>query len=119
VRELTTVWPVMRRAVLRIGEAPAARGAIAESDDVFFLTRAEALSALGGKTLAATVDVADRRRRRGEQAALVPPLLVGRMNRMLKGYWDNYPRLVGAVRSDQALVSGTPRRRVARPGRAA
>jgi hypothetical protein len=24
---------------------------------------------------------------------------VGRMNRMLKWSWDNYPRLVGAVRS--------------------
>ena len=42
--ELTIAWPVMRRAVARIGDALAERGAIAESDDVFFLTRAEALA---------------------------------------------------------------------------
>ena len=45
--ELTIAWPVMRRAVLRIGEALAERGAIAEPDDVFFLTRAEVLAELG------------------------------------------------------------------------
>ena len=110
VRELTIAWPVMRRAVLRIGEALAARGVIAEPGDVFFLARAEALTALGGGRLAATVDVASRRAKREEQARLVPPLLVGRVNRFLEGY----PRLVGAVRSDRALVSGTP----ASPGRA-
>jgi len=114
VRELTIAWPAMRRAVLRIGEALAASGVIAEPDDVFFLARAEALAALGGGRLAATVDVAGRRSKREEQARLVPPLLVGRLNRMLQRVWDSYPQTVGAVRSDRALVSGTP----ASPGRA-
>lgn len=114
VRELTIAWPVMRQAVLRIGEALAASGVIAEPDDVFFLTRAEALAALGGGRLAATVDVAGRRSKREEQARLVPPLMVGRMNRMLRSFWASYPRLFGAVRSDRALVSGAP----ASPGRA-
>lgn len=113
VRELTLAWPVMRRAVLRIGEALAARGVIAEPDDVFFLTRSETLEALGDSS-AATVDVAGRRPEREEQAKLVPPVLVGRLNRMLRSIWDKYPRLVGAVRSERALVSGTP----ASPGRA-
>ena len=54
--ELTIAWPVMRRAVLRIGEALADRGVIAEPDDVFFLTRAEVLAALGGGA-----DAGDRR----------------------------------------------------------
>jgi rifampicin phosphotransferase len=114
VRELTLAWPVMRRAVLRIGGALAARGVIAEPDDVFFLTRAEALAAFGGGHQAPVVDVAGRRATRKEQARLVPPLLVGRMNRMMRRFWDNFPRLVGAVRSDRALVSGAP----ASPGRA-
>ena len=114
VRELTIAWPVMRRAVLRIGETLAARGAIAEPDDVFFLARAEALAALGGEDLAAAVDVAGRRSKRDEQGDLVPPLLVGRVNRMLQWVWDSFPRLLGAVRSDRALVSGAP----ASPGRA-
>jgi phosphohistidine swiveling domain-containing protein len=108
VRDLTIAWPVMRRALLRVGEALATRGAIAEPDDVFFLTRSEALEALGDERAGETVDVAARRSQREEQARLVPPILVGRLNRLLKSMWDGYPRLVGAVPSDRALVSGTP-----------
>jgi len=114
VRELTIPWPVMRRAVLRIGEELAGRGLIGRADDVFFLTRAEALAALDGASLPPSVDVAARRAKREEQADLVPPLYVGRMHPMLKAMWSSYPRLMGAVRSDTALVSGTP----ASPGRA-
>jgi phosphohistidine swiveling domain-containing protein len=114
VRELTIPWPVMRRAVLRIGEELVGRGLIERADDVFFLTRAEALGALEGASLPPSVDVAARRAKREEQADLVAPLFVGRMHPMLKAMWNGYPRLMGAVRSDTALVSGTP----ASPGRA-
>jgi pyruvate,water dikinase len=79
-----------------------------------FLTRAELLSVLTGGTKAGSVDVAERRITHDEQAKLVPPMLVGRMNRPLRAMWDAYPRLVGAVRSESAIVSGTP----ASPGRA-
>jgi pyruvate,water dikinase len=113
VRELTIAWPVMRRAVLRIGEALATRRVIAEPEDIFFLTRDEALEALGGTGTATTIDVAARRSMRDGQARLVPPLLVGRVNPMLKRMWDAFPRLIGAVASDTALVSGAP----ASPGR--
>jgi len=44
----------------------------------------------------------------------MPPLFVGRVNGVLKAMWDGYPRLIGASRSDSALVSGSP----ASPGRA-
>ena len=112
--ELTIAWPVLRRAVLRIGEALAERGAIAEPDDIFFLTRAEALAALNGAPLPPTVDVPSRRSLRIERARLVPPPLVGRVNPMIQKVWDSFPGLIGAVPSDQALVSGVP----ASPGRA-
>jgi pyruvate,water dikinase len=105
----------MRRAVLRIGEALAANGVIADPDDVFFLTRDEARSALKWTGLPATVKVAERRARRDEQGELMAPLMVGRMTRMMTSLWEKMPRLVGAVPSDTALVSGTP----ASPGRAA
>jgi pyruvate,water dikinase len=111
---LTIGWPVMRRAVLRIGEALVAQGVIADPDDVFFLTRDEALSALRGTAPTATVNVAQRRATRDEQGELVAPLMVGRMTGMMNWLWDKMPRLVGAVTSDTALVSGTP----ASPGRA-
>ncbi|HYM53656.1 MAG TPA: PEP/pyruvate-binding domain-containing protein [Candidatus Dormibacteraeota bacterium] len=114
VRDLTLAWPAMRRAVLRIGEALAAHRLIAEPADVFFLTRDETLEALGQGGLPATVDVAGRRAKREEQARLVPPLFVGRVNPMLTKMWYAFPRLIGAVASDTALVSGAP----ASPGRA-
>jgi pyruvate,water dikinase len=114
VGELTMPWPVMRRAVVRIGEALVARGLIDEADDVFFLTRQEALDALADGMVDASVDVADRRARREEQARLVPPLLIGRVNPVLKRMWDAFPRMLGATPSATALVSGSP----ASPGRA-
>ena len=117
VRDLTLPWPAMRRAVLRIGGALAARGAIADPDDVFFLTRDEVLAALAQRpaaTAPAGIDVAARRSLRAGQAQLVPPLQVGRMNPVLRRLWASFPRLLGASRSDSAIVSGVP----ASPGRA-
>jgi rifampicin phosphotransferase len=108
VAELTMPWPVMRHAVVRIGEALVARGLIGEADDVFFLTRDEALGALADGHLDATVDIADRRARREEQVRLVPPLLVGSVNPVLKRMWDAFPRMLGAEPSATALVSGSP-----------
>jgi pyruvate,water dikinase len=115
VPHLTLAWPVMRCAVLRIGESLAAREVIREPDEVFFLTRGEVLEALGHERLAAAVDVTARRVERDEQAKLVAPLMVGRLTWMMRSVWERLPRLVGAVPSDSALVSGTP----ASPGRAA
>ena len=106
--ELTIAWPVLRRAVLRIGEALADGGAIAEPDDVFFLTRNEARAALGGAPPAPAVDVSARRSLRAEQGRLMPPPQVGRVNPMIQRVWDSFPGLIGARRSDDALVSGVP-----------
>lgn len=114
VGEFTLAWPTMRRAVLRIGEALVARGLIATADDVFFLTRDEALSALQGRHPAPEIDVEARRAIREEQGRLVPPLLIGRLNPLVKKLVDSFPKMVGAVPSDTALVSGSP----ASPGRA-
>ncbi|MGI8929486.1 MAG: PEP-utilizing enzyme, partial [Candidatus Limnocylindrales bacterium] len=113
-RELTLAWPVMRRAVLRIGETLASHGVIAEAEDVFFLTRAEALAAIGEGDASGAIDTAGRRSLRNEQAKLVPPPFVGHVNRVMQTMWDKYPQSVGAVRSERALASGTP----ASPGRA-
>ena len=104
---LTTPWPVMRRAVVRIGEALVDRGLVAEADDVFFLTRDETLAGLQGR-LAAGIDVAERRARREEQARLVPPLLIGRVNPVLRRIWAAFPRMLGAEPSPTALVTGSP-----------
>ena len=107
VAELTLPWPVMRRAVLRIGDALVARGRIADPNDVFFLARAEALAGLDGTTTGA-VGTAERRALRAERARLTPPLLVGRIGGPLKAMFDSFPRMVGARPTQGALVSGSP-----------
>jgi pyruvate,water dikinase len=114
VRELTIAWPAMRRAVQRIGESLAARGLIERADDVYFLTRAELLAALAGGPLAPTIDLTGRRAKRDEQTRLMAPMFVGKTNRMLMSMFEGIPALFGAIRSETALVSGTP----ASPGRA-
>ncbi len=113
VAELTIAWPVMRRAVVRIGEELSSRGVVTTDDDVFFLTRDEVLAALQSPSGAA-IDVRPRRAARAVQATLVPPLLVGRLGPILRRVWETFPRLVGAVRSERAIVAGSP----ASPGRA-
>jgi phosphohistidine swiveling domain-containing protein len=73
-----------------------------------------ALAALDGGPLSRTVDVAHRRTKRLEQASLAAPMFVGKTSRLLMSMWNAGPRLMGAVRSETALVSGT----LASPGRA-
>lgn len=105
---LTIAWPVMRRAVLRIGEALAGRGLIANADDVFFLTHDEVLAGLGGISLPSTVDINTRRSQREANTKHVPPLLIGKVNRAIKSMWEMFPRMVGATRSERAIMSGSP-----------
>jgi pyruvate,water dikinase len=108
VAELTIAWPVMRRAIVRVGEALVERKAIRQVDDVFFLTRDELLSAIGSDGVAMAIDVQSRRSLRERQSRLVPPLMIGRPNPMLRRMWESYPRMLGAVRSPTAIVSGSP-----------
>jgi pyruvate,water dikinase len=93
---------------VRIGESLVARGLIDEADDVFFLTRDETLGALADGRLDSGVDVAARRASREDQGRLVPPLLIGRANPVLKKMWDGFPQALGAIPSASALVSGSP-----------
>jgi pyruvate,water dikinase len=108
VAELTLAWPVMRRAVLRIGQGLVERGSIGDVEDVFFLTRDEVLERIGSGSGDGRIDVAPRRALRAEQARLVPPLLVGRLNPMMRRLWDSFPRMLGARPSANAIVSGSP-----------
>lgn len=114
VREWTLPWPVLRRAVQRIGEDLAAAGLISQLDDVFFLTRFEAIGALRGERLPASADPSARSATWERQRGLMAPMTVGRVSPFLQRLWESFPRLLGAVRSETAIVSGTP----ASPGRA-
>ena len=108
VREWTLAWPVMRRAVIRIGESLVERGPLETADDVFFLYKDELLAALASGELPSAVNVPHRRAQREEQARLVPPMAVGKWGTVLKRYVDSYPAMFGAKPSDRAIVSGVP-----------
>ena len=109
--ELTLPWPVMRRAVLRMGEALVASGRLLDAQDAFWLTRDELLSGIGDGPVQATID--ERREAWDRNARLVPPLTVGRMPPMLRFFFERGTRVWGAKPSRVALVSGAP----ASPGR--
>ena len=113
VREFTTSWPIMRRAVLRIGEGLTAGGVLARADDVFFLTRTEVLEALAGDGRSRAHEVGLRRTEREASARLVPPLFAGRLPLALRLMFSTTDRAFGATASEHALVSGSP----ASPGR--
>ena len=106
--ELTIAWPVMRRAVVRIGEALAETGALAQGDDVFFLTHDEVLAGLGGAPVPSAAEIARRRATRAEQARLVPPRMVGSVSPIIQRLWDSFPGQIGARPSGTALVTGVP-----------
>ena len=108
VRELTLAWPTMRRAVLRIGEALVERGLLERSDDVFFLRRDELEASLAGEGQVTAAVTAERRAERERNARLTPPMLIGRINPLLRKAWEGAPGVVGGVRSERALVTGTP-----------
>jgi pyruvate,water dikinase len=82
----TLGWPVMRRAVLRLGEELRRRGAIEQAKDVFFLTRMEVTSGLqttgaGHRDLTSAnlrEAVAARQHEWQRQRRLTPPLSLGK-----------------------------------------
>jgi len=107
-RELTLPWPILRKAVERIGEELVAVGAIDAIDDVFFLTRDEVTAALAGSR-GRLAEVASRRRTDWALSArLRPPLFTGRMARLTTLGFSLAARMLGAARSDRSLVSGVP-----------
>jgi pyruvate,water dikinase len=66
------------------------------------------------ETSASPADIAVRRSIREQQGRLVPPLVIGRLNPLLRRLFDSFAGMLGAVPSATAIVSGIP----ASPGRA-
>ena len=118
VASFTLGWPVMRRALLRLGGILMERGVLIAAEDVFFLTRDELLAALAGssppRSLAAAV--IERQKLWRRQRGLAPPLILGEMTPMMKQMLEqaeNIFRPEGEL-SVRSGLSGLP----ASPGRA-
>ena len=90
VASFTLGWPVMRRALLRLGGILMERGVLLATEDVFFLTRAELLEALKESKPAGslTPGVMERRKLWQRQRRLTPPLVLGEMTPMMKRIFE-------------------------------
>ena len=107
-REFTLAWPVMRSAVLRLGEVLAAAAQLEAADDVHFLTRDEVVAAVDGRSADLRPAVRERRTAWTSQRELVPPLQLGTVPPMFARILDDYLATIrGPVDSAAALV-GVP-----------
>ena len=118
VASFTLGWPLMRRALLRLGELLVERGALLTSEDVFFLMRAELMAALAESKAVESLasGVRERRKLWQRQRRLTPPLFLGEMTPMMKRIFkssENMLRQEGKLSVEKGLV-GMP----ASPGRA-
>lgn len=104
---LTLAWPVMRRAVMLLGNALVDRGVVEVPEDVFFLTRGE-LSEVLEQPRSISETVAERRAFRDWARRLVPPEALGKMPLMTRVAFMSTNVAVGARTIDGALVSGVP-----------
>lgn len=118
----TLAWPLLRRAVLRLGHELSLRDIIAQGEDVFFLTRSEVDAGLTGERqdLAQRSNmrarVIERRREWERQRRLTPPLVIGKPPgaALLAGAAEAMRVPAAGGRSSHETLKGMP----SSPGRA-
>jgi rifampicin phosphotransferase len=78
-RQFSLGWPLLRHCARRLGQQLLDRGSITQTEDVFFLTRAELDAALGDQPPASLAHaVQERRTRWQQQRRLAAPLVLGK-----------------------------------------
>ncbi len=113
ISQLGISWPVIRRAVQRIGETLVSNGTVESVNDAFLLTKTEVTETLESpRDLRPTVE--NRRSDLKRASRLIPPLTVGPVPPIVKFLFSMSGKMQGAESDPSALVSGTP----ASPGRA-
>jgi phosphohistidine swiveling domain-containing protein len=112
ISDVTLGWPLLRRALRRLGEHLVDAHVLAEPDDVHYLERTEIELALAGR--GPRVDVTSRIRMRARQRRLSPPLVIGKVNKIVMSpQQDAIAAMRGASTPGEHIV-GMP----ASPGRA-
>jgi phosphohistidine swiveling domain-containing protein len=84
VADLTLGWPLMRRALERLGESCVQHGVIGRAEDVYFLERDE-IFANGSRASSVT----ERRTAWARNRKLSPPLVVGRLPKVVEKMQDD------------------------------
>jgi rifampicin phosphotransferase len=78
-RQFSLGWPLLRHCALRLGQQLLDRGSISQTEDVFYLTRAELDAALGDQPPGSLAHaVQERRTRWQQQRRLAAPLVLGK-----------------------------------------
>jgi len=111
---MTLGWPVMRRALRRIGSYLVAAGILDADDQIYFLKHDELIGALAGDRSSM---VAEARRRRAvweRQRKLAAPLVVGEISPLFVKLLARFEQSVRAPGAGRSLLTGVP----ASPGRA-
>jgi phosphohistidine swiveling domain-containing protein len=115
--EFTRGWPLMRRAVLRLGTQLCEKGMLINAEEVFFLTRDELLAALNASEaqLGLKATVVQRRLTWQRQRHVTPPLMLGELPAMMKKVLADYEDAIRTPgEASQEGLHGIP----ASPGRA-
>ena len=109
IAEFTLPWPLLRRAVVRIGGALVEQGVLERPDDVFFMTSDELRSAVGGESTTRSAIAGERRAAWERNRRLVPPLRIGQMPPMIASFIDAAEAAVrGAAITSADDVVGIP-----------
>ncbi len=114
--QFTLGWPVMRRALLRLGGTLRSNGSLAKDEDVFFLTRDELVAAIrfGREDPTLGERAGERRTSWERERRLAPPLELGELSPLARGMLSRFERTLGERAQGGSGVRGFP----ASPGRA-
>jgi pyruvate,water dikinase len=107
--QLTLGWPVVRRALRRLGESCVRRGVISHSDDIHFLERGE----VDGSASRAS-SVAERRALWARNRRLNPPLVIGTFPKFITQFHED---AVETIRAPAEVRDGMLRGMPASAGR--
>lgn len=107
-REFTLAWPVMRAAVVRLGESLMATRRLEVADDIHFLTRDEVVRAVGGNGAELSALARDRRSVWNRQRDLVPPLQIGTVPPLFARLLDDAVAAIRMPAEDGAALVGVP-----------
>jgi pyruvate,water dikinase len=78
-RQFSLGWPLLRHCALRLGQQLLDRGSISQTEDVFYLTRAELDATLGDQPPGSLAHAVQQRRTRWQQQRrLAAPLMLGK-----------------------------------------
>ena len=104
VSDLTLGWPLMRRALARLGESCVRRGIIGRAEDVFFLELGEIA---GGESRASSVT--ERRELWARNRKLSPPLVVGTLPKFVeKMQADAFKAMRAPAEHRPGMLEGMP-----------